>query len=131
MAEAPDLLVADADRRAAESDLRTHYEAGRLTVGEFEGRLERVHHARTESDLREALCQLPSVRLPTLSPRDSRWRSLATQYALVNVVAILVWLASGAHGGFWPRWVLIGTLIMFARRVLRRSRRDHRALPPG
>ena len=30
--------------------------------------------------------------------------------------------------GFWPKWVLLGTLIMYFRRLGRRSRR--RALPP-
>lgn len=112
------------------SNLRVHYEAGRLTLEELEGRLDRVHAARTESDLREALRQLPATRLPTLNPRDARWRSLAAQYALINGIAILVWLSSGAHGDFWPRWVLIVTLIMFVRRVFGRGRRHRDALPP-
>jgi len=124
------LLVSDAERGAAASNLRGHYEAGRLTLEEFEGRLERVHAARTEADLREALRQLPATRLPTLNPRDARWRSLATQYALINGIAILVWLSSGAHGDFWPRWVLIVTLIMFVRRVFGRGRPHRQALPP-
>jgi hypothetical protein len=128
--EERDLLVSDAERGAAASDLRGHYEAGRLTLEEFEGRIERVHGARTESDLREALRQLPVGKLPSLSPRDARWRSLATQYALINVIALLVWLSSGAHGDFWPRWVMIVTLIMFVRRVFGRRGRRRQALPP-
>src|SRR6266496_55439 len=40
------------------------------------------------------------------------------QCALVNIVAILIWLFSGAHGDFWPRWVLLVTLITFTRRAL-------------
>jgi len=119
MTDDHDLLVSDAERRTAASDLREHYEVGRLTLPELEGRLERVQSARTESDLREALRQLPAKSLPTLRPRDTRWRSLAVQYGAVNAVAILVWLASGAHGDFWPRWVLIATLVMFARRFAR------------
>jgi len=130
VAEDHDVLVGDAERRAAASDLGTHYEAGRLTLEEFEGRLERVHRARTALDLHEALRQLPATTRPTLSPRDTRWRSLATQYALINAVAILVWLFSSANGNFWPKWVFIATLVMFVRRVFRRSRRQRPALPP-
>jgi uncharacterized membrane protein YccC len=122
----PDLLVSDADRARAEGDLREHYEAGRLTLEEFQQRLDEVHAARTSSQLEYALRQLPPARLPTVSPRDTRWRSLALQYALVNGVAVLVWAVSGG-GSFWPKWVLLVTLIGFARRVSRRSRRS---LPP-
>jgi DUF1707 SHOCT-like domain len=92
--EGDDLLIGDAERTSATSELRQHYDAGRLTLEEFEGRLERVHAARTESDLREAFRQLPAAKLPTLRPRDTRWRSLGLQYLLVNIIPILVWLLS-------------------------------------
>jgi fatty acid desaturase len=61
-------------------------------------------------------------------PRDTRWRSLALQYALVNVIAVLIWVFGGANGDFWPRWVLLVTLIMFTRRAF--GRRHYRRLPP-
>jgi hypothetical protein len=51
------------------------------------------------------------------------------QYALVNLVCVLVWLLSGAQGDFWPKWVLVGTLVMYLRRLGRRTRR--RELPPA
>ncbi len=117
MSERVDLLIGDAERTAAESELRRHYDAGRLTLEEFEERLGRVHGARTESELGGVFRQLPATKLPTLRPRDTRWRSLAVQYAFVNAVSILVWFASGGHGDFWPKWVLVGTAIMFARRL--------------
>jgi hypothetical protein len=60
--------------------------------------------------------------------RDLRWSSLALQYGLVNLICILVWLFSGAQGSFWPKWVLVGTLVMYCRRLGRRSGR--RGLPP-
>ena len=81
------------------------------------------HAARTESQLGHVLRQLPPAKLPSVHLRDTRWRSLALQYALVNVIAILVWLFSGANGDFWPRWVLIVTLISFGRRAFRPHRR--------
>jgi hypothetical protein len=62
--------------------------------------------------------------------RDRRWSSLALQYALVNLVCILVWAFSGAQiHHFWPKWVLLGTLIMYFRRLGHRSGR--RELPPS
>jgi hypothetical protein len=129
MAEAPDLLVSDADRARVAGQLREHFEAGRLNLEEFQERLDEAHAARTVGQLRNVLRQLPAAKLPTVKLRDTRWQSLALQYALVNVVTICVWLFSGAHGGFWPKWVLLGTLFMFTRRTIGRSHR--RSLPPG
>jgi uncharacterized protein DUF1707 len=129
VAEPPDLLVSDSDRARVTSQLREHYEAGRLTLEEFQDRLDEAQAARTEGQLQNVLRQLPVAKLPTVKLRDTRWQSLALQYALVNVVTICVWLFSGAHGGFWPKWVLLGTLFMFMRRMAARSRR--RSLPRG
>ena len=126
MSQAPDLLVSDAERQRVMDDLRGHYEAGRLTLDEFQQRLDDAHAARTETQLNDVLRQLPDARLPSVSPRDRRWRSLALQYALLNAIAILIWLFSGADGNFWPKWVLLATLIMFARRTSGHRRR----LPP-
>jgi hypothetical protein len=128
MAEGLDMLVADSDRTAATDELRLHYDSGRLTLDEFESRLAEAQTARTRGDLEHALRQLPRSEPPaSLRLRDLRWSSLALQYALVNVVCILVWLFSGAHGEFWPKWVLVGTLVTYLRRLGRRSSR--RELP--
>ena len=130
LAQLPDLLVSDAERDQALDELRGHYEAGRLTLEEFQHRLDEAHAARTETQLRHALRQLPSARLPTVRPRDTRWRSLALQYAVVNAIALLIWAASGAHvHDFWPKWVFVVTLIMFMRRAF--GHRGRRRLPPG
>jgi len=127
MAESLDTLVADSDRATAADELREHYDSGRLTLEEFESRLSEVHTARTRGDLEHAFRQLPrSEPVASLRWRDRRWSSLALQYALVNVVCILVWAVSGADN-FWPKWVLLGTTIMYFRRLGRRSRR--RELP--
>jgi hypothetical protein len=133
MSEKADLLVGDVERAAAVDELRRHYDAGRLTLEEFEERLATIHRARAESDLRAAFDRLPDAKRPTLGPRDVRWRSLAVQYALVNVIALLVWLFTGAAAqNFWPKWVFLATLIVFVRRALGRGGRgDRRALPPA
>jgi hypothetical protein len=130
MAESLDTLVADADRTTAADEVRLHYDSGRLTLDEFESRLAEVHTARTRGDLEHAFRQLPRTEPPaSLRLRDRRWSSLALQYALVNVTCILVWAFTGAQAhDFWPKWVLLGTLIMYLRRLGRRSVR--RELPP-
>jgi uncharacterized protein DUF1707 len=124
VADSLDTLVADADRTRAAEELRTHYESGRLTVEEFEARLTEVHAARTAGDLETAFRQLPRTEPPvSLRLRDVRWSSLALQYVLVNVICILVWAFSGRQGDFWPKWVLLGTLVLYLRRTGRRPRR--------
>jgi uncharacterized protein DUF1707 len=129
MAEAPDLLVSDRDRSRVGDELRTHYEAGRLTLEEFQERLDELHAARTETQLENVLRQLPTGR-PSVSPRDTRWRSLAVQYVLVNLVAVLIWVFGGANGDFWPKWVFVVTLFMFTRRAFGRGHSHRRSLPP-
>jgi hypothetical protein len=129
VAESLDILVADADRATAAGEMRLHYDSGRLTLDEFESRLAEVHTARTRGDLEHAFRQLPRSEPPaSLRLRDRRWSSLALQYALVNLVCVLVWAFSDTTHGFWPKWVLLGTLIMYFRRLGRRSGR--RELPP-
>ena len=131
MAESLDILVADSDRSAAEEELRRHYDSGRLTLDEFEGRLAEVHAARTRGDLEQAFRQLPRSEPPaSFRIRDLRWSSLALQYVAVNAVCLLVWLVSGAQtDDFWPKWVLVGTLVLYLRRLARHSGR--RRLPPA
>src|SRR5262249_35742461 len=51
LTQPPDLLVSDADRERVAAQLREHYEAGRLTLDEFQERLDEAHAARTGADL--------------------------------------------------------------------------------
>jgi len=132
VAESLDTLVADADRATAADEMRQHYDSGRLTLDEFESRLEEVHRARTRGDLEQAFRQLPrSEPVVSLRLRDRRWSSLALQYGLINLICILVWAFSGAEiHDFWPKWVLLGTLIMYFRRLGYRRYYGRRELPP-
>ena len=122
VAESLDMLIGDVDRSTAVGDLRHHFESGRLTLEEFEARLAEVNTARTRGDLEHAFRQLPLREPPvSLRVRDIRWSSLALQYGLCNLVCILIWVFSGAQGSFWPKWVLVGTLIVYVRRLRHRS----------
>lgn len=89
-----------------------------------------MHAARTRGDLEQAFRLLPRSEPPvSLRVRHLCWSSPALQYALCNLVCILVCLFAGVQGSFWPKWVLVGTLVMYLRRLGRHSGR--RPLPPA
>jgi hypothetical protein len=68
MATGPDLRIGDADREAAAASLREHYAQGRLTLEEFNQRLDAAFRATTQSQLNMLTRDLPhtgpSVPLP-------------------------------------------------------------------
>ena len=59
MATGPDLRIGDAEREAAAASLREHYSVGRLTLEEFNQRLDAVFQATTQSQLRQITRDLP------------------------------------------------------------------------
>jgi Domain of unknown function (DUF1707) len=61
MATGPDLRVGDADREAAAGRLREHYAQGRLTLEEFNQRLDAVFAATTRSQLGALTRDLPHI----------------------------------------------------------------------
>jgi hypothetical protein len=79
MATGPDLRIGDADREAAAATLREHYAQGRLTLEEFNQRLDAVFAATTEGQLRHITRDLPHVPAPPaalpVAPGAGRERS--------------------------------------------------------
>ena len=65
MATGPDLRIGDADREAAAAALREHYAVGRLTLEEFNQRLDAVFKATTQSQLRMITHDLPHTGAPS------------------------------------------------------------------
>jgi hypothetical protein len=65
MAARPDLRIGDADREAAAASMREHYAQGRLTLEEFNQRLDAVFAATTQSELRRVISDLPHVATPS------------------------------------------------------------------
>ena len=59
MATGPDLRIGDADREAAAANLREHYAQGRLTLEEFNQRIDAVFAATTQSQLNRITQDLP------------------------------------------------------------------------
>jgi hypothetical protein len=128
--------VSDAEREAVAELLREQTSAGRLTLVEFEERLDEVYRARLVGELQHALRELPVqppplATPPVTSPQHSsaarartsadditekelrrryrqRLRNDLSGFAVPNFVCNLIWVM-GNHGYWWPGWVLLGT----------------------
>ena len=90
--------------------LREHYGAGRLSADDLSERLEAAYAARTDAELAELTADLPAgsevaSRAARRAPEDLRVHF--TVYALVNLMLIGIWAASGG-GYFWPIWPMLG-----------------------
>ena len=121
------MKASDSDRDAVVSDLSEHFQAGRLTAGEFDERTGRALAARTWGGLRDLLADLPATqpapRVPaTRSPSAGPWRSsgrlapppIAVLAGLGIAVAVLV---NVAHAGWGFIWLLLPVLLV-ARRFI-------------
>jgi Domain of unknown function (DUF1707) len=62
MASQPSLRIGDREREATAAELREHYAHGRLTLVEFNQRLDAAFAAKTQSDLTRITRDLPHVR---------------------------------------------------------------------
>ena len=109
MATQPSLRIGDRERDAVTAELREHYAHGRLTLEEFNQRLDAAFAAKTQADLSRLTADLPHVRsggapLPSSgtdrSPRLasgpplSGWGSSAGSPSRASAVAV-------SAGGDW------------------------------
>ena len=156
------MRIADADRERLAGELREHMVAGRLSDEELEERVALAYQAKTQADLdalRADLPLSPATIEQSLKERRKHLRRRLAQEAggslTASGVCVAIWLAAGAHGQFWPIWVIVFTLLPIVRdgwallgpapderaiearlqrrraRQLERGRRggDHRSLP--
>jgi Domain of unknown function (DUF1707) len=65
MATGPDLRIGDAEREAAAASLREHYAQGRLTLEEFNERLDAALKATTQRQLNLITQDLPRATAPS------------------------------------------------------------------
>jgi Domain of unknown function (DUF1707) len=122
MTDASQLRVADSDREQLVEELREHALAGRLSSEELEERVGAAYRATTRADIDALRADLPvsstSVAL-ALSKRKGRLRRRLLQESGGSLgasgLAVGVWVAVGAHGGFWPAWVIGATLLPVIR----------------
>ncbi len=121
----PVLRISDADREATVARLRRASEEGRLDLGELEERVTAAYAAKTGADLEPLVADLPAeAGAAHAAPRatDDRRRALVLRSVPLlfpNIVCVAIWLATGADGGFWPIWVMLGTGIAFLSLVIR------------
>jgi hypothetical protein len=120
-----DLRVSDQERDRAAQELREHFAAGRITEDELNERVQAVYTARTQQQLKSLLSDLPSlpaspqqVKAELAQRRSQLQRRLLQEAggaATPFVICVVIWVASGAQGGFWPIWVAIPLILMLVR----------------
>jgi len=98
---AGDLRVSDADRDRAVSELSGHFQAGRLTIEEFEERSGQAVAARTGKDLAVLFADLPRDPAVVISPPPpGRVPAIRIGLAAPVLVGVLVGLALAfSHDG--------------------------------
>ena len=129
----PPVRASDGDRQRVADLLRQHTTEGRLTIEEYEQRVDAAYAAKTVVELRPLLADLP-VRLDEILPihspstvvthppaqvawqreqSDPRMRYAAVA-AVVLLVAVGLFAASRGFFAFWPL-LLIGIFVFGGR----------------
>jgi hypothetical protein len=108
------LRASDDDRERVAAELREHAVAGRLDTDELEQRVEDAYAARTTAELDAVRRDLPAPPGQATVEQSQRRAQLTRQVlqeagGSLGAFAVCagVWLATGAHGFFWPVVVLL------------------------
>ena len=133
MAGDPRIRASDEDRDRAATALREHLAVGRLTLEEFNDRLDQAYAARTTGELDQLMTDLPGADLQQLpggpargraggplSPRppgwpapaspgrlSPAWRAAWGSWLAISLGTFVIWILSGAGGGLWFLWVAV------------------------
>jgi hypothetical protein len=110
------LRVSDADRERVASELREHFAFGRIDGDELDHRLGMTYVARTLEDLRALHGDLPQLKRTLAFDRGRRLARAVGVALLPFAACALVWLATGADGGFWPAWVGLAGVVRLLRK---------------
>jgi hypothetical protein len=136
----PGHRASDAEREAVAERLRDAAAEGRLDPDELGDRVEAAYKAQTVAELEPLTADLPP--LPEPAPRrepvlrNEHVRRRLAGFITPNLICIGVWLASGANGDFWPKWVLlvtgialVGSVVHAALGIEEKDDDDDRVLP--
>jgi hypothetical protein len=109
--ERSDLRASDADRSAVAQRLQVAVDQGRLTLTDYDERLQQVYGARTYGELERVTADLPAAAVPAVRAEVSPgfWQEQAQEWrgwAGTAIVLVAIWgITSVAAGGalfFWP-----------------------------
>lgn len=139
----PSIRASDAEREQVAAALRDNLAEGRLTLEEFDSRLDAAYAAKTYRELDALMVDLP--RPPGTGPMNlaeagnqlaqrweeqkrNRFRRSISRFVTVNGICWALWGVSVAtsHGhdleGVWPMWLTIPWGAMILRRPYARQR---------
>lgn len=151
------IRASDADRDRAIAALREHLAAGRLTIEEFDERMDKAFAAKTLGELDSLMADLPEIgpgqlpdapvgrsaagppltRRPPGSVEAGRGRlgpgrrSAGGAWLAISLLLFVIWLASGASG-LWFLWValVLGALLLARRMTGAPARSERRSARP-
>jgi uncharacterized protein DUF1707 len=114
--------ASDEDREQLIAELRDHSVAGRLDTDELERRVSAAYAARTTGELDALRSDLPVPSQHVALQHAARRRQLTRRMVQESggslgafAVCTVIWAASGAHGQFWPVWILLVFLLSIVR----------------
>jgi hypothetical protein len=110
----PDLRVSQAERDEVVAALAGHFADGRLTVEEYEERVEAALAARTGRDLEPLLEDLPAADPPAPPARTRRRhdpRSLRAPLVPARLLAVAAVVVLAIATGPWALWLLWPALV--------------------
>jgi uncharacterized membrane protein len=143
-----DFRVSDADRDRALAELSEHYQAGRLTLEEYDERSGQALQSKTARELMSLFTDLPpaqsgitatsgAVAVPEARPHLPVARVIVTAAAIAAIAIVVSVLArsglaghiGGPHRGFAVPVPLLVLLFIVVRLVARRRPRRRGSLP--
>ncbi|MEV0250857.1 DUF1707 domain-containing protein [Nocardia sp. NPDC050712] len=106
-----ELRASDTDRQQIADQLRRAMDNGRLSLHEYDDRLQQTYAAKTYGELAPIVSDLPAERAkgkqPDAPPRIPQWVVIMwIPWAAVNLLMVLIWAATGMDY-FWPFWVAV------------------------
>lgn len=139
------IRAADEDRERIAAALGVHYTAGRLTLEEFQDRLDRAYAAKTLGELDGLMTDLPGSdlspppgpaggeaplpqrRVPgTVQVSDGRRAAVRQFWLAVTVTVLAIWLISGTASGPWFLWLAVPLAFIMLRWWIRGGQRRER-----
>ncbi|WP_043623480.1 DUF1707 SHOCT-like domain-containing protein [Nonomuraea candida] len=122
MANSPEMRASDGDRDRVAAILREHTAQGRITMDEFNERLEALYKTKTYGELAKLTADLPEVDLRHLPVKATAadpakkqgmhpgmraaWAAWAAASGINWVIWLIISITSGDLVYPWPLWVM-------------------------